>query len=174
MFQILSTNTPFLLCIKDMDNLNVKLDNIMNVLVKGNGETVPIVRKWGHPWMLLHHPPGKTLAWCHLTEPQLRRLHRRFGHLSARRLIDILRKAGHGDFQPQLVKHLTQICHHFQMNAKAPGRFKFTIKDEIEFNHEIVMVKLQSSAKLQQFNVRANESCLQSLPHCLLWAFIFG
>ncbi|VCU40274.1 Bgt-50359 [Blumeria graminis f. sp. tritici] len=35
-------------------------------------------------------------------------------------------------------------------------------------------VRLQFSARLQQFNVQANKSCLQLLHHCALWAFIFG
>lgn len=77
------------------------------------------------------------MSYYHLTESQLRQLHRRFGHPSARRLIVLLRKAGLDDFNPQIIKHLTKICHHCQMNSKAPGRFKFTINDDIDFNYEI-------------------------------------
>jgi hypothetical protein len=138
-FHIVPANTPFLFCIDDMDDLRVRLDNIRNVLVKDEKKVVPVVRKWGHPWMLLHHPPGETLAWCHLTESQLRQLHRRFGHPAARRLITLLKRAGHRDIQPQLIKHLTKLCHHCQMNAKAPGRFKFTLKDDMDFNYEVVI-----------------------------------
>jgi hypothetical protein len=32
-FYIISTNTPFLFCIRDMDKLNVKLDNFKNILI---------------------------------------------------------------------------------------------------------------------------------------------
>ncbi|KAK1990965.1 hypothetical protein LX36DRAFT_695013 [Colletotrichum falcatum] len=32
---------------------------------------------------------------------------------------------------------ITKFCHHYQLNSKAPGRFKFTLKDNHEFNHEI-------------------------------------
>ena len=48
-------NTPFLFCLQDMDRMGVKLENLANVLIQGE-KVVPIVRKWGHPWMLLHHP----------------------------------------------------------------------------------------------------------------------
>jgi len=32
-FHIVSTNTPFLLCIEDMDKLGIKLDNLKNMLI---------------------------------------------------------------------------------------------------------------------------------------------
>jgi hypothetical protein len=38
-----------------MDKLGLKLDNLENVLIQGK-KVVPIVRKWGHPWLLLHQP----------------------------------------------------------------------------------------------------------------------
>ena len=51
-FHVVPTNTPFLFCIGDMDKLGVKLDNLKNVLVQGDNR-VPVIRKWGHPWLLL-------------------------------------------------------------------------------------------------------------------------
>jgi hypothetical protein len=73
-FHVLPTNTPFLFCIKDMDNMGVELHNLKNVLVQGT-KVVPVVRKWGHPWMLLNKLE-ETVAWSHLTESDLRQLHR--------------------------------------------------------------------------------------------------
>jgi hypothetical protein len=35
-FYIIPTNTPFLLCIKDIDKLSVKLDNFKNILIQGD------------------------------------------------------------------------------------------------------------------------------------------
>ena len=43
-FHVVPTNTPFLLCIRDMDKLGIKFDNLENVLVQGD-DRVPIVRK---------------------------------------------------------------------------------------------------------------------------------
>jgi hypothetical protein len=43
-FHVLPTNTPFLFCIKDIDNIGVKLHNLKNMLVQGT-KVVPMVRK---------------------------------------------------------------------------------------------------------------------------------
>jgi hypothetical protein len=82
--------------------MGVKLDNLANVLIRGE-TVVPIVRKWGHPWMLLHHPE-EALAWSHPTETELRQLHRRFGHPSVQRLIRVLQRAGH-EVEQRAIEH---------------------------------------------------------------------
>ena len=133
-FHVVPTNTPFLLCLQDMDALGVQFDNLKNVLIQGN-RTIPIVRKWGHPWMLLNKPE-ETLAWSHLTESELRQLHRRFGHPSVQRLVNVLQRAGH-DVDTALLKAITKYCEQCQMHEKAPGRFKFTLKDDHEFNYSV-------------------------------------
>jgi hypothetical protein len=43
-FHVLPINTPFLFCIKDIDNIGVELHNLKNVLVQGT-RVVPVVRK---------------------------------------------------------------------------------------------------------------------------------
>jgi hypothetical protein len=43
-FYILLTNTLFLFCIKNIDNIGVELHNLRNVLVQGT-KVVPVVRK---------------------------------------------------------------------------------------------------------------------------------
>jgi hypothetical protein len=52
-FYVVPTNTPFLLCLQDMDAMGVRFDNLKNILIQGN-KIMPVVRKWGHPWMLLN------------------------------------------------------------------------------------------------------------------------
>jgi len=143
-FHVVPVNTPFLFCISDMDKLGVKLDNLENMLVQGDNR-VPVVRKWGHPWLLLHQPE-KSIAWSHLTESELRQLHRRFGHPSVRRLLRILQRAGH-EVEVKMIKHLTKYCHHCQMNQKSPGRFKFTLKDDYDFNFSIIIDVIYLSSK---------------------------
>ncbi|HEY2455482.1 MAG TPA: hypothetical protein VGI71_23255 [Scandinavium sp.] len=135
-FHVIPTNTPFLLCLRDMDNLKIKFDNLDNVLIQ-NGKRFPIVRKWGHPWLLLNRLE-QSIAWSHLTETELRQLHRRFGHPSVRRLSDLLQRAGH-EVEVKMIEHLAKYCHQCQMNSKAPGRFKFTLRDDFEFNFEIII-----------------------------------
>jgi hypothetical protein len=53
-FHLLPTDTPFLLCLKDMDELSIKFDNLENTLVQGELK-VPVVRRFGHAWLDLHH-----------------------------------------------------------------------------------------------------------------------
>jgi len=128
-----------------MDKLGVKLDNLKNMLVQGD-KFVPVVRKWGHPWLLLHQLE-KSVAWSHLTESELRQLHRRFGHPSVRRLLQVLQRAGH-EVEVKMIEHLTKYCHHCQMNQKSPGRFKFTLKDDYEFNFSIIIDVMYLNSKL--------------------------
>ena len=47
-FHVIPVNTPFLFCIRDIDKLGVKLNNLKNMLVQGDNR-VPIIRKWGYP-----------------------------------------------------------------------------------------------------------------------------
>lgn len=143
-FCVVPTNTPFLLCIEDMDKLGVKLDNLHNLLVQGE-KRVPVIRKWGHPWLLLNQRE-KSIAWSHLTEVELRQLHRRFGHPSVRRLLRILQRAGQ-EVEKKAIKHLTKYCHHCQMNQNSPGRFKFSLKDDFDFNFSVIVDVLYLNGK---------------------------
>ncbi|PVH90773.1 hypothetical protein DM02DRAFT_577620, partial [Periconia macrospinosa] len=131
-FHVVPANTPFLFCVGDMDKL-------------GGDNRVPVVRKWGHPWLLLHQLE-KSVAWSHLTESELRQLHRRFGHPSVHRLLRVLQRAGH-EVEVKAIEHLTKYCHHCQMNQKSPGRFKFTLKDDYDFNFSIIIDVMYLSGK---------------------------
>jgi hypothetical protein len=67
-FAVMPTNTPFLLCLADMDRYGIYLNNVDNVLVH-QGKEYPIVRKWGHPWLLLDE---EQTAVHYLTKTELR------------------------------------------------------------------------------------------------------
>jgi hypothetical protein len=136
-FQVIPSNTPFLFCLGDMDKHNVYLNNVRDVLVHGDKE-YPVVRKWGHPWLLIDEPE-RSIAWCHLTETELRQLHRRFGHPAADRLYKVLTRAGHEDIDKAIIAKLTKFCHQCQMHSNAPGRFKFTLRDDKEFNYQVLV-----------------------------------
>jgi len=135
-FQVVPADTPFLFCLGDMDKHGVYFNNVRDVLVHGNREH-PVVRRWGHPWLLIDEPE-RSIAWCHLTETELRQLHRRFGHPAADRLYKILTRAGYDDIDRTTVTKLTKFCHQCQMHSNAPGRFKFTLRDDMEFNYQIL------------------------------------
>ncbi|CCU76925.1 integrase and RNaseH domain-containing protein [Blumeria hordei DH14] len=121
---------------QDMHRMRVKLDNLENVLIQGE-KVVPIIRKFVHPWMLLNHPE-QSIAWSHLTEVELRQLHRRFGHPSSWQLFRLLQRAGN-DVELAAIEMLTKYCHLCQMNGKSPGRFKFSLKKDYDFNFKIVV-----------------------------------
>ncbi|KAI0995674.1 hypothetical protein K3495_g12506 [Podosphaera aphanis] len=143
-FHVVPANTPFLLCLKDMDKLNVKFDNPRNLLIQGD-KVIPVVRKWGHPWILLDELEY-TIAYSHLTTSELSHLHRHFGHPSVPRLAKILGQAAHNVDLPT-IKHLTKFCHQCQLHGKSPSRFKFTLKDDFDFNYSIVVDVLYLNSK---------------------------
>jgi hypothetical protein len=135
-FQVLPTSTPFLLSLQDMDAKGVQFDNVNNVLIQGNHK-IPITRRWGHPWLQLHNQE-QVIAQCHLTEVELRQLHRRFGHPSVKKLSQLLTEADE-DFSRHVLLKITKFCHHCQLHGRSPGRFKFNIKDDVTFNAEVVV-----------------------------------
>ncbi|RKF65906.1 hypothetical protein OnM2_001033, partial [Erysiphe neolycopersici] len=91
-FHVVNADIPFLLCLYDMDRLQVKLDNLNNVLLQGD-KSFPVVRRFGHIFLL-----NKVIfksSECFLSTIELRRLHRRFGHPSADRLYNLLKNSNH-------------------------------------------------------------------------------
>jgi hypothetical protein len=185
-FHIVGVNTPFLLCLVDLDRLGVYFNNLINELVQkrpiiiifqtGMKDVAPkiitilqigmknpspiiliqtgmkvinhsVIRRYGHAfllWKILNQCQSLIVEFldensCYLTEVELRRLHRRFGHLSARRLHQILDRFGH-DVEYQAIEHLIKFCHHCQMHEKSSDRFSFIIRDEdIQFNFNILV-----------------------------------
>src|SRR5579871_1486997 len=142
-FHVVNADTPFLLCLADMDALQAYYNNIENVLVTPSN-IFPIIRRFGHPFLLwdqhLHTFITDSLKAnpCYLTEVELRRLHRRFGHPSATRLHHILERSGR-DADKKTIDHLTKFCDQCQRHGKAPTRFKFNLREDIDFNHSIIV-----------------------------------
>ncbi|KAF1350556.1 hypothetical protein EJ07DRAFT_169093 [Lizonia empirigonia] len=135
LFAVMPTNTPFLLCLADMDRHGIYLNNVNNVLVHESRE-YPIVRKWGHPWLLLD---DQETATHYLTEVELAQLHRRFGHPAAGRLYKVLARAGYDDVDAATIEKINKFCHQCQITGKAPGRFRFTLRDDIDFNYRLIV-----------------------------------
>jgi hypothetical protein len=148
-FWIVPTNTPFLLCIQDMDSLGVRLDNLQNIIIQGK-KRIPIVRKWGHPWMMIHTMKD-TFMYQHFTETELRQLHRRFGHPSVEKLYRVLQRAGHEETNLRTIEKISKFCEQCQLHTKNPGRFRFSLRDDIEFNFSVIVdiLYLSGAAVLQ-------------------------
>ena len=134
-YYILNSPTPFLLSLADADRLGAYFNNISNVIVRKDNTTIPVVRKWGHPFFNV----GKDEAsYAYFTETELRRLHRRFGHPRTDRLHRMLTQAGH-DVDESVLREVEKFCHQCQSYGQAPRRFKFTLKDDMFFNYEIIV-----------------------------------
>ena len=88
MLYILDIPTPFLLYLADMDRLGIYLNNTRNKMVCGTIK-ISIVYKWGHPWFYLNRIKNIILF---ISETELRRLYRRFGHPVINRLHQLLIK----------------------------------------------------------------------------------
>ncbi|KAM4067661.1 transposase [Hirsutella rhossiliensis] len=90
----------------------------------------------GTPWFFLSKAEDSITF---LTEAEIRTLHRRFGHPAVPRLYHLLKQAGHSDVSIGTLETVSKFCHHCQMHSQAPRRFKFTLKDDQEFNYEIIV-----------------------------------
>ncbi|POS81713.1 hypothetical protein EPUL_006678, partial [Erysiphe pulchra] len=80
-FYVIEADTPFLLCLQDMDKLGIFFNNTTDTIETHN-QSIPIVRKFGHPFLVWGHE-----SMNFLTETELRQLHRRFGHPPVNRLV---------------------------------------------------------------------------------------
>lgn len=140
-FHVVKADTPFLLCLADMDNLRVYYNNVTDTLITPSA-TLPIVRRFGHPFLIW----GKTLTVyiqhtldcnpCYLTDTEINQLHRRFGHPSANKLYKVLERSGH-DINKQTLDQLTKYCSFCQKYGRSPGRFKFTLRKDLDFNQSV-------------------------------------
>ena len=139
-FHVIDANTPFLLSLLDLDNSKSYFDNLndmIRLLKNGKCVSIPVVRKFGHAF-LQWGPMMATTSF--LTEIELRTLHRRFGHPSVPRLINLLNRAGHtNENHRRILNRITEHCHKCQRFGSAPLRFKFTLRDSdnVHFNQSI-------------------------------------
>lgn len=144
-FHIMETDIPFLICLKDMDKLHAYYNNVRNEIVCEDGKRIPVERKRGYPWFYMDLAgPGITfltepeIPGAFLTERELRRIHRRFGHPSIDKLWKLLQRAGE-DANLETIQIINKICHFCQKKGKTPQRFKFALKENIDFNYEVII-----------------------------------
>jgi hypothetical protein len=75
---------------------------------------------------------------CYLTDVELRQLHRRFDHSSIMKLYDLLKRSDH-EVKKAVLKKLTKFCTFCQKYAKSSERFKFILKNDVNFNYSIIV-----------------------------------
>ncbi len=75
---------------------------------------------------------------CFLIETELRRFHRRFDHFSTRSLQTILDRSDH-EINSRAIEYFIKYCHHCQIHEKSFKRFSFTLKNDLEFNFNVIV-----------------------------------
>ncbi|SLM40545.1 hypothetical protein SS1G_12712 [Lasallia pustulata] len=119
-FHIIKADTPFLLCIADMDNLKVYYNDLENILVTPT-KLVPVTHQFGHLFLLWEESLQLFIANSFDLNP-------------------LLEQSGHGDnLNKKTLEHLTKYCSYCQKHGKLPGRFKFTLQDDVNFNYSIIV-----------------------------------
>jgi hypothetical protein len=132
-FHVLKAPTPFLMCFRNINQLKVYFNNIINEIASADGcLRASIIRKWGHFWFFV----SKLESVTFLTNGELKRLYRRFGHPATDKLCTLLERAGHEDHREAFIV-IEKFCHYCQMKSPKPRRFKFMFRNDCEFNYEI-------------------------------------
>jgi hypothetical protein len=146
-FHVIKTDTSFLLSLADMNRLKVYFNNVENTLFMiTKNRDLSIIRRFDHDFLLwknsyfLHSYITQSFNsyFCYLTNIELRQLHKRFEYLFIMKLRDLLERFDH-EVKKSVLKKLTKFCAFCQKYAKSSERFKFTLKDEINFNYSIIV-----------------------------------
>ena len=51
-FHVVKVNTPFLLCLQDMDKLGIYFNNLKDQIIMQNGSIIPVIRIFEHPFLI--------------------------------------------------------------------------------------------------------------------------
>ncbi len=148
-FHIIKINISFLLCLNDFNQLSIYFNNLINQIIQYKHTSMKkrhfVIQRYEHAFLL-----WKMLIQSLILEfieknsyllikIEMRRLHRRFDHLSARRLYEILKRFDH-EIESWAIEHFIKFCYHCQMHEKFSDRFIFSIRDkDIQFNYSIMI-----------------------------------
>lgn len=132
-------DSPLILGLSDHRRLGMNVCSISNTVTMGDGSILPLKSMRGHLFLVWKPAAEETLY----TTPELKRLHRRFGHPSTEKLIQFLERCDADQIDSQTSKTLEQIaksCNGCQRSSKAPVRFRVSIpSDMFEFNREVIV-----------------------------------
>jgi len=133
---VVDADVPLLFSLADMDKHKVFYNNLVDKLIHApTGAFGRVRRKFGHPflyWNPLYH--------CMYTEPELRRLHNRFGHPHTDKLINLLKRADPSKVKPKtrsILEKIADFCKSCQFHSQKPRRFKFTLRSDKQFNQMV-------------------------------------
>jgi hypothetical protein len=146
-FHVIKTDTSFLLTFADMNRLKVYFNNVKNILFMIiKNRNLSIIRRFDHDFLLwkisyfLHSyiVQSFNFNFCYLIDVELRQLHRRFDHSFITKLHDLLERSDH-EVEKAALKKLTKFCTFCQKYAKFSERFKFILKNDVNFNYSVIV-----------------------------------
>ncbi len=135
----------------DLKKKHLSIDNLHTDMKK---EHHSMIRRYDHAFLLWNIFAFSLIVEslnqnsCSFIEIELRRLHRRFDHFSTRRLQAILNRSDH-DTDARTIEYLIKYCHHCQLHEKFSSRFSFTLKDDLEFNFNVIVDIFYIEIKLE-------------------------
>jgi hypothetical protein len=103
-----------------------------------------VIRRFDHEFLLWKNfmqtyiDQSFDFNFCYLIETKLRQLHKRFDHSSTRKLHDLLERFDH-DVKKSVLKKLSKFCIFCQKHEKSSERFKFTLRDDVNFNYSVIV-----------------------------------
>jgi hypothetical protein len=143
-FHVMKTNTSFLLSLVDTNRLKVYFNNVINSsiqMIKISDEILckkklfSVIRRFDHEFLLwknfmqIYVNQFFDFNFCYRIKTELRQVHRRFDHLSIRKLHDLLEPFNH-ETKNSVLKKLIKFCTFCQKREKSFERFKFILKDD--------------------------------------------
>lgn len=133
---VVDTDVFVFLSIDDMGRHGIFFNNLKNRLVQAKSKETAVIKRIGG-----HH----FLRWSeqmqsHFTYTELHHLRRRFGHPNVDKLYNLLKRSGMQDVDAntrKMLERIEQLCLPCQTYVQPPRRFKFTLRDNIDFNHTV-------------------------------------
>jgi hypothetical protein len=128
----------------DYLHIDMKNEHHTNLHINMKNEHHSMIRRYDHAFLLWNISAQSLIAKsfdqnsCFFIEIELRRLHRRFDHFSIRRLQAIFDRFDH-EINSQTIEYFIKYCHHCQIHEKFSSRFSFTLKNDLEFNFNVIV-----------------------------------
>ena len=148
---VVDADIPILFSLADLDKNQLFYDNTKDLLIhRPTGNFARVTRKFGHP-LVTWNPFIK----CMFTVQELSRLHRRFGHPQAMKLFNFLKRAEPEKIDRKTRSRLEKIvkyCKLCQLHSQKPRRFKFTLREDKNFN-EVIYVDIVTIDKKNALHV---------------------
>jgi hypothetical protein len=144
-FHVIKADISFLLSLANLNRLKVYFNNVENTLnMIIQNRKLSIIRRFDHEFLLwknsmqIYINQFFDLNFCYLIETKLRQLHKRFNHSSTKKLYDLLERFDH-EVKKSVLKKLSKFCIFCQKHEKSSRRFKFTLRDHVNFNFWIIV-----------------------------------